>query len=43
MKKTFSNPEFIKRFDELIAEGQEIWALFLHSTKPERTWLHRSG
>ena len=25
MKKSFSNPEFIKRFDELIAEGQEIW------------------
>lgn len=25
MKKTFSNPEFIKRFDELIAEGQELW------------------
>ena len=24
MKKTFTNPEFIKRFDELIAEGQEI-------------------
>lgn len=24
MKKTFSNPEFIKRFDELIAEGQSI-------------------
>lgn len=25
MKKSFSNPEFLKRFDELIAEGQEIW------------------
>jgi hypothetical protein len=25
MKHTFSNPEFIRRFDELIAEGQEIW------------------
>lgn len=25
MKHTFSNPEFIRRFDELIAERQELW------------------
>jgi len=24
MKKSFSNPEFVKRFEELIADGQEI-------------------